>query len=115
MSDERIKRVESLIQKEISRLILHQELKDPRINSMITVNRVQVSKDIAYAKVYISSFQPENVNKKAEQALNSASGFIQRQIGRHLKTRQTPKLTFIYDRSLEEGFRINKLIEDSLS
>ncbi|MFW5769333.1 MAG: 30S ribosome-binding factor RbfA, partial [Spirochaetota bacterium] len=52
---------------------------------------------------------------EAVDALNHASGFVQKQLGKKLKTRNTPKLTFIADTSVKEGFRINKLIEDSLS
>lgn len=115
MQGDRLKKIESLIQKEIGYMILHGRLKDPRITSLITVNRVKVSKDIAYAKVYISSFKNEEYNQKAADALNRAAGYIQKLLGKKMKTRNTPKLVFHYDRSFEEGFRINKLIEDALS
>ena len=115
MQDERIKKVESLIQKEIGYMILHGRLKDPRITTLITVNRVKVSKDIAYAKVYVSSFKNEEYNRNATEALNKAAGYIQKMLGKKMKTRNTPKLVFHYDRSFEEGFRVNKLIEDALS
>ncbi|MFP4562072.1 MAG: 30S ribosome-binding factor RbfA [Spirochaetia bacterium] len=115
MENDRLKKVESVIQREIARLITEKEIKDPRVHSMLSVNRVVVSKDIAYAKVYISAFEKENRLDEAVDALNHASGFVQKQLGKKLKTRNTPKLTFIADTSVKEGFRINKLIEDSLS
>ena len=115
MQEDRLKKVESLIQREIGYLISQNKIKDPRIDSMMTVNRVQASKDIAYAKVYVSSFLNDAKNKKAVDALNNAAGFIQKMLSKKMKTRHTPKLTFIYDTSFKEGFRINKIIEDSAS
>lgn len=114
MQNNRLKKVESLIKREIGLLISQRRIKDPRIDTMMTVHRVQVSKDIAYAKVYVSSFLDEEKNREAVAALNNAAGFIQKMLSKHLKTRNTPKLTFIYDTSYEEGFRINKMIEDSI-
>lgn len=112
MQGDRLKKVESLIQREIGTMISQKKIKDPRIDSMMSVNRVEVSKDIAYAKVYVSSILDDQKNKKAVEALNNASGFIQKMLSKHMKTRNTPKLTFLYDTSFKEGFRINKIIED---
>ena len=113
MQGDRLKKVESLLQREIGFLISQNRIKDPRINSMITVNRVRASKDIAYAKVYVSSFLDDKENKQSVDALNNAAGFIQKMLSKKMKTRNTPKLTFIYDQSLKEGFMINKIIEDT--
>lgn len=115
MQSDRLKKVESLVQKEVGLLISMGKIKDPRVTTMITVNRVEVSKDIAYAKVYISSFLGGENDRKAADGLNSASGFIQKQLSAKMKTRNTPKLTFIYDPSIEEGFKVNKTIEENLS
>ena len=77
--------------------------------------RVEISRAIAYAKVFVSSALDKTKNKKAVYALNNAAGFIQKCLSKKMKTRNTPKLTFIFDESFEEGFRINKIIEDNIT
>ena len=57
MSEFRLKKIESLLRDQISRLIISQRVKDPRVTPFLTVNRVVISRDLVYAKVYISSFQ----------------------------------------------------------
>ena len=111
MSDVRLKKVESLLQKEIGSLIVNGKIKDPRIDTFITVNAVKVSKDTAYAKIYVSSFHGKNEISLSVDALNHASGYIQTLLGRKLRMRLTPKLTFIVDPSIREGFEMIQKIE----
>ena len=115
MDDFRIQRMENLIQEKIGILILSGQIKDPRVNSMLSVTRVQVAKDMSFAKVFISSFQDEKRGIKGVEGLNSASGFIQNHLGKQLKTRNTPKLLFVYDSSIKEGFEINRKIDGLVS
>jgi ribosome-binding factor A len=75
---------------------------------------VSVSKDLAYAKVRVSGFKERNELESAVTALNHASGFIQGRLGRKLKFRETPKLTFLSDHSIEEGFEVNRTIDRSV-
>jgi ribosome-binding factor A len=109
-----MKKIESVLLREISTYILEKRIKDPRIASHLTVNRAVVSKDLQYAKIYISSFETEQKLNKGVDGLNHAAGFIQNLLGKKLKTRNTPKLTFFADTSIKEGYEINKMIERAL-
>jgi ribosome-binding factor A len=108
----RIKKVNSFLKEEISRLIINNKIKDPRIDKLITITDVEVSKDLQYAKVFVSYFGSEERRAAIILGLNHAAGFIQKEIGKNLHTRYTPKLTFYYDNSLERGFLITKKIKE---
>ena len=112
MASIRLKRVESLLREEIGSLILRNEIKDPRVDSMVSVTGVEVSKDLAYAKVRISGFKDREQIESAVDGLNSAAGFIQGRLGRKLRFKSTPVLTFRADHSIEEGFNVNKKIDE---
>lgn len=108
----RSERLASQIQRELARLI-QSELKDPRL-SMPSILEVQVSKDLSYAKVYFSVLDPDAA-ADCLAALNSASGFLQREIGKVLKSRITPKLSFIYDDTDIRGRQLSDLIDAALA
>jgi len=112
MAEFRQKKVQSMLQKEIGSLILSGKIKDPRINSFLSVNSVKVSKDNAYAKIYISSLNSGKTLDKSVDALNHAAGYIQVLIGKKLTMRHTPKLTFFADRSVKHGFEMIRKIEE---
>lgn len=107
----RLKKAASLIRDEVSRLIIQGKVKDPRVSTLISVTEVVVSKDLAYAKIYVSSLIPGESLNTSIKALNGAAGFIQKEISPRIKFRNTPKLTFIADTSIKEGFEINKKID----
>lgn len=107
----REKRVESLIRDLVSSLIMKGIIKDPRVNTLLTITQVDVSHDLAYARLYISSFEKDEKTERAVEALNHAAGFIQKNISRDLKMRVTPKLRFFADSSIREGFEINEKID----
>jgi len=108
----RSERIASQIQRELARLI-QSELKDPRL-SMPSILEVQVSKDLSYAKVYFSVLDPDAADA-CLTALNGASGFLQREIGKVLKARITPKLSFIYDDTDIRGRQLSDLIDSALA
>jgi ribosome-binding factor A len=112
MSSLRLERVERLLQEEIGSLILSQDIKDPRVNEMVVVNAVKVSKDLQYAKVWVAGYLSGRQLNRSVQGLNSAAGFIQSRIAKKLKFRVTPKLTFTVDTSLEQGYRVNAALDD---
>lgn len=98
------------IREEISELIMKQKIKDPRVSTFLSINRVEVARDLAYATVYVSSFLNESQIKKGVEGLNSAAGFIQSSIAKKLSIYRFPKLTFVADDSIKEGFEmVNKL------
>ncbi len=110
MSEFRIERLGEQIREEISALIVSRKIKDPRVSSLLSVNRVLVSKDLAYAKVYVSSFLDEHKTKQGVRGLENASGFIRTSLAKKLHIRHCPQLTFIYDKSIQEGIdMVNKI------
>ncbi len=110
MASIRMKRMESLLREEISSLILRNEIKDPRVDTMVSISGISVSKDLVYAKVRVSGFKDRIQLEEAVHGLNSAAGFIQKRLGRSLHVRHTPRLTFLADHSIEEGFEVNQSI-----
>ena len=112
MSEFRLERLNHLIQEKIGASIVEGKIKDPRVGPFLSITRVSVSRDLAYADVYVSSFESEKKLKKGVEGLQSASGFIQSQLNQSMHIRQTPKLRFHEDHSLKEGFEIVKKIED---
>ena len=113
MSDSfRIERIKTLIQEEIGKMIISDTIKDPRISNLISVTDVDVSRDIKYAKIYISGFESKKSIEKSVDALNHANGFIQMKLAKRLKTRNTPKLTFFLDTSIKQGIEMIKIIEE---
>ena len=91
---------------EISNMIIRHEIKDPRVNEFLTVHRVEVAGDLAFAKVYVSSFMDDNSVKRGVQGLQSAAGFIQSSIAKKLTVYKFPKLTFIADSSIRDGYNM---------
>ena len=110
MGEFRMLKLGEQIRDEISKLIMLQKVKDPRVSTFLSINRVEVARDLAYAKVYVSSFLNESQVKKGVEGLNSAAGFIQSSIAKKLSIYKFPRLTFIEDSSIKEGFdMVNKL------
>ena len=110
MTQYRPARVGELLQAEIAHLLLRQ-LKDPRL-SMATVSRVDVSADLRHACVYISRIGSESEQGAAIQGFERAAGFIRSQLGKHLKLRYTPELTFKLDTTIAYGVRISRMLHD---
>ena len=104
----RSERLASQIQRELASLI-QTGLKDPRLG-MPSILEVQVSKDLSHARVYFSVLNADQADGCLE-ALNHASGFLQREIGKQLKARVTPKLSFIYDDTDIRGRKLSELID----
>lgn len=105
----RTDRISEEVRRELSAVI--RELKDPRIPMMTTVVQVRVTKDLKFAKAYISVLGDEKAHKDAMAALRSASGFIRREISSRLNLRNTPEFTFVEDDSIEYGAHINEILK----
>ncbi len=106
----RTDRVGQQIQKEIS-LILQREIKDPRLG-MVTVSGVDVSRDLAFAKVYVTMFEADETKVKTSmKILDEASGAVRSMLARRIKARTIPELTFKLDTSLMDGMRISNLVD----
>ena len=86
-------------------------LKDPRIG-FVTVTGVETTSDLAQATVWLSVYGGEKQRKATLSALESAAGVMQARVNRELHLRRTPQLAFAYDRSVEHGVRMTKLIDE---
>ncbi len=109
----RPQRVAEQIQRELA-LLMHRELKDPRVG-MVTISAVEVSRDLAYATIFVTFLgkdKPEET-QSALAALQHASGFLRSQLGRIIRMRLTPQLTFKYDQSLVRGRELSSLIDEA--
>ncbi|MBN8440174.1 MAG: 30S ribosome-binding factor RbfA [Thauera sp.] len=106
----RSQRVVEQIRRELAELI-RLEVKDPRVG-FITLTDVEITPDYAHAKVYFTSMTGEADVPEILQGLRRASGFLRRELGRRVRIHTTPELHWHYDRSVEEGSRLSKLIDD---
>ena len=105
----RTDRISEEIRKELCNII--RELKDPGLPQMVSVTKVDVTKDLSYAKAYISVLGDEKVQKSALDALRRAAGFIRKEVAHRVKLRAVPEFTFIFDDSIAYGSYINELLK----
>jgi ribosome-binding factor A len=111
MGTRRIERVNELIREEISELI-RREVKDPRLDSFISVTEVVTSPDLRHARVFVSIMGTDEEKQQVEKGLIAAKGFLRRELGERLTLRYTPELTFQLDDSIERGSRLLQLINE---
>ena len=128
----RVQRVADQIQRELATLI-QLEVKDPRIG-MVSITGVNVSRDLAYAKIFVTVLntlsdegevndstlsEPGELDKleieENLEALKKASGFLRTMLAKRLRIRSVPKLEFRYDGSIERGQQLSSLIDDALA
>ncbi len=107
----RIQRIASRMKFLVSQVIMN-ELNDPRVG-FVTVLEVEPTADMREAKVYLSFLGGRGDRTKTEHALESAKGFIQREVGKNLKTRNTPHLRFIFDETRDKVARLEALIDET--
>jgi len=93
-------------------MIFKGEIKDPRVEQLTTVTEVNVSRDLGHAKVWVSRYGDREAVSGSVEALNHAAGFIQTVLSKRISLRVFPKLTFLRDDSMENGFRIAKKLRD---
>ncbi|WP_019027812.1 30S ribosome-binding factor RbfA [Colwellia piezophila] len=110
----RTDRVGQQIQKEIA-VILMREIKDPRL-SMTTVSAVELTRDLAYAKIFVTFFNdnPDEI-KASLDVLAEAEGYIRSLLGKRLRARIMPHLRFVYDSSMSEGVRMSALVDKAVA
>lgn len=106
----RSQRVVEQIRRELAELI-RTEVKDPRVG-FITLTDVEISPDYAHAKVFFTSMTGEDGVPEILVGLRRASGFLRRELGRRVRIHTTPELHFVYDKSVEEGSRMSRLIDE---
>jgi len=105
----RMRRVNESVRQVLSETL--PELKDPRIG-FVTVTGVETTTDLRHARVFVSVFGSEKKQQATLDGVAAAHGVLQARIGRELRMKRTPQLTFEYDRTVEEGVRMSKLIDE---
>lgn len=101
-------RIQELIQRELAEMVLR-EVKDPRVQR-VTITQVDVSPDLAHAKVLVTVLGAETPQPKVVLALNHAAGFLRHNLGKRLRLRSVPELRFSYDESLDRAAHLEALI-----
>lgn len=104
----KLERLEHTFVTEISQ-ILQTEIKDERIH-FVTVTAVKITKDLSFAKVYVTIFDDEEKDSMIQQ-LNKASNFIERELSKRIEIRKMPNITFVYDESIQYASHIENIIE----
>jgi ribosome-binding factor A len=109
-ADRRVDRLADQIRAEVASIVAA-ELKDPRIG-FTTVTRVELSRDLSHARVWVSVLGDEAVQERTLAGLLSAVGYVRHEVSHRLGLRRIPELAFVLDRSLEEAGRIETLLRD---
>ena len=111
----RAERVSDAVQQELA-VLIRDNVRDPRVG-MLSVTDVEISRDLAYAKVFVSFIGERSQNdiEAALEALNGASGYLRKLLAGSIKLRITPKLQFSYDESGRRGQHLSALIDLAVS
>ncbi len=102
-------RVGDQIKREVSQIVQN-ELRDPGLG-FVTITAVEVSSDLKHACIYYSVLGNEEQKKNSGLALRRATGFIQQQVGKRVRLKYLPNFEFQFDRSLEYGEKIDRLLQ----
>ena len=108
----RAERVAGSLRRELAQLI-QTELKDPEVG-FVSLSDVEVTRDLAHAKVFVTVFEPEKAAGSLK-ALNKAAGWLRRRLGQEMRIRSVPELHFQHDASVETGLHMDSLIEAAIA
>lgn len=111
MSYQRIDRISEELRREVDRII-RDEVSDPRVKGTFSVTRAEVTRDLRYAKVYVSVLEDDQ-REELMKALKSAAGFIRHSLSKSMIIRSAPELQFISDQNIAYGVHIAKLLADA--
>lgn len=106
----RARRVAELIREEVAKLLTH-GIKDPRVG-FVSVMDVRMSPDLRYANIYVSLYGDEKEQKSSIIALRNSSGWLRRELGKHLRIRVTPELRFFPDDTLDQVYKLEEVIHE---
>ncbi len=109
MPSVRGEKINNELKKELSVLI--RDIKDPRVPSLCSVIKCEVTKDLKFAKVYVSVMGTDKQKADAIKGLKNAASYLRREVSRNLKLRATPELNFVLDNSIEYGSHIMDVIK----
>ena len=111
MANNRIIKIQGEMKRALSE-IFFADVKDPRMSSMATVSRVQVTPDLKYAKVYVSVYDTDEKREATIAALTNAEAFIRSKVNAKIRMRRIPNMEFVLDDSIEYAVKMSKLIDD---
>ena len=106
----RTDRVAGLLRQELSQLLVDR-LKDPRLEALVSITQVKLTTDLHHASVGISVLGTPDEQREALQGLESSAGFLHRELRQRLRLRPVPSLRFVLDTSLQEGDRVQALMD----
>lgn len=106
----RPERVAHLMQREIAE-ILQRDLNDPRLSHLVSVTDVEVTRDLSFARVFVSILESDTTHAHTLAALNRAAGFVRHALSPRLGLREVPELRFVHDPSIERGARIEDILK----
>ncbi|MGI5967091.1 MULTISPECIES: 30S ribosome-binding factor RbfA [Anaerotruncus] len=110
MGSYRASRTEEDMKRELSDIM--RSLKDPRITGLISIVKMDLASDLSHCRVYVSSMDGLDAAKSAVKGLESASGFIKRELNSRMKLRRLPDFKFIADDSIAHSADITRMLED---
>lgn len=109
-SYQRIDRISEEVRREVDRII-REDLNDPRICGTFSVTRAEVTRDLRFAKIFVSVLEDDKRDELLK-ALKSAAGYIRRELARNIVIRQSPELSFVKDENIAYGVHIAKVLAD---
>lgn len=111
MSYQRIDRISEEVRREVDRII-REELNDPRVTGTFSVTRAEVTRDLRYAKIYVSVLEDDK-REDLLKALKSAAGYIRRALGKGIIIRSAPELSFVSDQNIAYGVHIAQVLAEA--
>lgn len=108
---QRIDRIAEEVRREVDRII-REELNDPRISGTFSVTRAEVTRDLRYAKIYVSVLEDDK-RDDLMKALKNASGYVRRALGRNMLIRYSPEIQFVSDQNIAYGVHIAQVLAEA--
>jgi len=105
----RPERVAHMMRREIADILEH-KLRDPRLTSMVSITDVEVTQDLSFARVFVSTLHGGAERERLLGALNDAVGFVRHELRPRLGLREVPDMRFVFDESLERGARVDEIL-----
>jgi ribosome-binding factor A len=106
----RVERINSLIQQELSDL-LRRHVKDPRLGEFVTITEVVATGDLRHARVYVSRLSEREERDEIIGTLNAAANYLRTELGKRLRLRYVPEMSFHWDDSIERSERLQQIID----
>lgn len=107
----RIIKINEEIKHELS-AIIREGLKDPRVDTLVSIIHVDTTPDLKHCKINVSTLGDEHKQQETIEGLKNSSGFIRRELAHRINLRNTPELHFVIDHSIEYGVKMSKLIDE---